>query len=398
MPDVKFKSSSLEKFSDELLSFLNDILKNYSAKDKKSLLEASVVEIINCLNIPPCGATIQDFKESPCSYVDEISKENTANQNKYFVAPFTNISVSAVGPVFYYNITDKKLYTLLQRRVRDDFQWWFPGGYVELPVAKIDYLLQERGNKEKIKIPDFESIKKAIVDKYYQNIKDYGSWQKAKKEINNSDFVRKLFKENNISWPKELDFSWEDAWIREVKEETGVDVRKYKEAVILDFKTNKNFFIGTERDRIINIDGRFAANLGDIKEEPKTSFPADEICEVKWFSLEDIKLENKNYFLPDGRKLTPYTALFIEEALYKIICNKIKSKGEILNNVNKEKIYLFCCLKTLQAYIISQKLETKFKEILEYNFGPLEIPHNLCSIKGAKLYQLIEELEDENIK
>ncbi|MBM3579984.1 MAG: hypothetical protein FJX34_04345, partial [Alphaproteobacteria bacterium] len=55
--------------------------------------------------LPFCGISIRSKKRS------------------YHISPFKQISISGVGPVFFLNKNDQKIYTALQRRFQDNFQW-----------------------------------------------------------------------------------------------------------------------------------------------------------------------------------------------------------------------------------------------------------------------------------
>ena len=86
-----------------------------------------IITALDQLKIPFSGTTI------------------TSGSKKYHISPFQQISISGLGPVFYINKKDQKIYTVLQRRFKDNFQWLTPGGYAELPPARCEYFTSENG-------------------------------------------------------------------------------------------------------------------------------------------------------------------------------------------------------------------------------------------------------------
>jgi 8-oxo-dGTP pyrophosphatase MutT (NUDIX family) len=322
-----------------------------------------IVKLLDELEIPFSGTTL-------------------ASENKKFhISPFPQITISGIGPVFYINKKNRKIYTLLQRRYKDNFQWWFPGGYVELPFANHGFFKQ-----------NFEKIKNATIDEMYKNSSKYG-WQKAKKEINDPQFLKKSFKKHKINWPKEIDANWLSAWQREVLEETGVNLEDFPKKIILDFKFNNTLMIGAERDRLTNIDGKFCAFLGELEKEPKTK-PDDETEELRWIALDEISFDDKkkNYF-SHGKIVNLYTATLIEEALFGVICHQIKQISKIKNPLTKQEISRFNTPQNLQSFLLEKqpaKAWQGYEEIskfLAWEFGELEIGKNLCGKDGKRFYK-----------
>ena len=346
---------------------------------KNQGLESKIIGLIEKLNIPFCGTLIQN-----------PSKKELVKSDKYFISPFTNISISGIGPVFYIDKKTSKIYTLLQRRFKDNYQWWFPGGYVELMPSGINNLLLNNGKK--INLPTFKQIKKATIEEYYKNIIKYNSWQKAKKEINNSEFLQQLFKKHKINWPKEIDYNWQDAWQREVFEETGVDIKKYKKAIILDFKNNSTLMIGAEKDRLTNIYGKFCALLGILDGMPEIS-PDNEVEEAKWVAIEDINYDKKfKKYLVHDFELNLYTQSLIEESLFELLNYKIQKFSKIKNSFNDQEISRFSSPQNLQSYILEKSTNFNLKQFsyvtnfLSWQFGELGIGNNLFGKFGNELY------------
>ncbi len=337
-------------------------------KTNKNLIAANqAIKFLNQLKIPFSGTTISNGSE------------------KYHISPFQQISISGIGPIFYLNQKNQKIYTLLQRRFKDNFQWWFPGGYVELPPAEHGFFLK-----------NFEKIKNATIDELYKNSISYGSWQKAKKEINDPKSLEKFFKKHKIKWPQEIDANWQAAWQREVLEETGVDLDAFPKKIILDFKFNHTLMIGAERDRLTNIDGKFCAFLGELTKEPKTA-PDHETEELRWIALDEISFnkKQKNYFAHQ-KIVNLYTVTLIEEALFEVICHEIKRISKIDNPFTKQQLSRFNTPQNLQGFLINQldlyphvKLKNNtLKKFLSWQFGELEISENLCSKNGDIFYKL----------
>jgi ADP-ribose pyrophosphatase YjhB (NUDIX family) len=319
-----------------------------------------IVEELDSLEIPFCGRTIESGKK------------------KYHLSHFPQITISGIGPIFYLNKKNQKIYTLLQRRFKDNFQWWFPGGYVELPPAGLGFFAE-----------NFEKIKNATIDELYKNAVSGDGWQKAKKEINDPKFLEKSFKKHKINFPKEVDANWQAAWQREVLEETGVNLDKFPQKIILDFKFNHTLMIGAERDRLTNIDGKFCAFLGELDKEPKSS-PDHETEELRWIALDEISFDKKkkNYFAHD-KIVNLYTATLIEESLFEIICHNIKQISKVKNPITKQEISRFNNPQNIQAFLIKKNIQTKVaREFLSWEFGELEIGKNLCGKSGDKFYHL----------
>lgn len=336
----------------------------------------------------PQGSLLQDVVNSLTSLKIPFSGTTIENDGKKFhISPFQQISISGIGPIFYTNKKNGKIYTLLQRRFKDNFQWWFPGGYVELPPAQLGFFKE-----------NYEKIKNATIDEYYKNAVEY-DWQKARAEINDPKKLEKTFKKHRLNWPKEIDANWQEAWQREVLEETGVDLDKF-ETTILDFKCNKTLMIGAERDRLINVDGKFCGFLGELDKEPKSK-PDAETEELRWISLDEISFDKKkkNYFA-HGKIVNLYTFTLIEEALFEMICHEIKKISKVKNPFNKQQISRFNNPQNMQVFLLEKLRDLKipkqdFSEIAEFlswQFGELEIGKDLCGKKGNKLYKTSLEI------
>ena len=106
------------------------------------------------------------------------------------LVPFTYSMTTFASdtPTLLKDINTKKIYTLLQRRSKDNLQWWFPGGYVEFLPSGITKLIGSDGKISKV--PDFAKVKKVAIEEYYKNIVKYSSWQKAHKEFFTRDVER----------------------------------------------------------------------------------------------------------------------------------------------------------------------------------------------------------------
>jgi hypothetical protein len=298
-------------------------------------------------------------------------------KKEYHISPFPQISISGIGPIFYYNKKEQRIYTLLQRRFKDNFQWWFPGGYVELPA------------KNRFFNKNFNKIKKATIDEFYQQSLDCKDWQKARKKINDPKELAKLFKKHKINWPKKFDANWQEAWKREVLEESGINIDKFLQTIILNLKISETLMLGAESDRLVNIDGKFCAFLGELNKEPKSK-PDNEIEESKWIAINDINFsEKEKKYISHKNIVNPYVISLIEEALFEIICYKIKEISKIKNPITKQQISRFNTPQNLQSFLLNNHLDLQnkdVKEFLSWEFGDLEIGKNLCGKKGDKLY------------
>lgn len=295
--------------------------------------------------------------------------------SKYHISPFPQTSVSGIGPIFYRNKQNQKIYTLLQRRFKDNFQWWPPGGYVELPAR--DGFFKE----------NFKKIKNATINEYY-NSKDKQDWQRAYKEINNPKKIAKNFKKHKLNWPKEVDFNWRCAWQREVLEETGINLDKFKNKLILDLQNTHTLTVGVEPDRLINIDGKFCAFLGELEKAPKTT-PDAETEELRWIALDEISFDKNNYAAHE-KIVNFYGFTLIEEGLFRIICHKIQEISKIVNPITKQEISSFDSPQNLQSFLILNpkiKRTKEVKEFLAWEFGELGIGKNLCGKNGDLLYK-----------
>ena len=313
-----------------------------------------IIEILDSLKIPFSGSAI----------------------GSYHISPYPQTSVSGVGPVTYRDKKTKKIYTLLQRRFKDNFQWWIPGGYVELP-ARDDFFTK---NSEK--------IKNATISQYYKNAAKQG-WQRAYKDINDPEKLAETFKEHKINWPKEVDYNWQQAWQREVLEETGVNLDEFKNKVIFNLNSTNTLTVGVEPDRLINIDGKFCAFLGDLDKAPEIT-PDEETEELQWIALDEISFDKENY-LARGKIVNLYTVTLIEEGLFRMICHKIKEISKIKNPVTKQEISRFNTPQNLQSFLILNpqiKRTEEIEEFLSWKFGDLEIGENLCSKDGDRLYDI----------
>lgn len=334
------------------------------SSQKTNKTENGIIKLLDSLKIPFSGTTIK------------------SGAKKYHISPFPQISISGIGPIFYRNKKDKKIYTLLQRRFKDNFQWWFPGGYVELPERQGFFL------------DNLQKIKNATIKEFYQNSLESGNWQKARQEINDSKKLAKIFKKHQINWPKEIDYNWQDAWKREVLEESGVNLDDFPKAIILDLKMTQTFMIGAEADRLVNIDGKFCAFLGELTKEPK-SIPDDEVEESKWIAIEEIIFDKKQKkYIVAKNQLNPYVISLIEESLFEIICSKIKEISRIKNPITKQEISRFETPQNLQCFLIekSKNLDlmkfNSINEFLAWKFGELKIAKNLCGKNGDIFYKI----------
>ena len=312
-----------------------------------------ITEILDSLKIPFSGSAV----------------------GSYHVSPFPQASVSGIGAVIYRNKKTKKIYTLLQRRFKDNFQWWVAGGYVELP-PRDDFFTK-----------NFQKIKNATISEYQKNAVKQG-WQKAYKEINDPKKLAETLKKHKINWPKEVDFNWQSAWQREVLEETGVDLEKFKDRLIFDLNSSNTLTVGAEPDRLVNIDGKFCAFLGELDKAPQTK-PDEETEELCWIALDEISFDKKNY-VAHGKVVNLYTIGLIEEGLFRTICHKIQEISKIKNPITKQEISRFNTPQNLQSFLILNPKIKRTKEIVEFlawEFGELEIGKNLCGKDGDELYE-----------
>lgn len=319
-----------------------------------------IITFLDSLEIPFSGSTI------------------ASAQKKYHVSPFPQISISGIGPIFYINKKTQKIHTILQRRFKDNFQWWFPGGYVELPTPQHGFFLK-----------NFEKIKNATIDEFYKNAMKYDSWQKAKKEINDPKKLEKIFKKHDLKWPHETDANWQSAWQREVLEETGIDLNKFPKKIILDFKFNHTLMIGAERDRLTNIDGKFCAFLGELEKAPQTK-PDGETEELRWIALDEISFnKQKKNFFAHKKIVNLYTVTLIEEALHEVICYEIKRISKIKNPLTKQEISRFNTPQNLQSFLFEScfNMSSNIFKFLSWQFGELEIGKNLCGKDGYWFYK-----------
>jgi ADP-ribose pyrophosphatase YjhB (NUDIX family) len=198
-----------------------------------------------------------------------------------------------------------------------------------------------------------------------------------------------ILKKNKINWPKKVDSNWQAAWYREVLEETGINLDKFKHKLIFDLKKNHNFMMGAEPDRLVNIDGKFCAFLGELEKAPKT-VADNETEELRWIALDEIYFDKKNYLL-DGKIVNLYAVTLIEEGLFAIICHQIKEISKIINPFTKQQVSRFNTPQNLQSFLIlnSQIKRTKeIKEFLNWEFGELEVGKNLCGKNGDRLYEI----------
>jgi 8-oxo-dGTP pyrophosphatase MutT (NUDIX family) len=313
-----------------------------------------IAKILDSLKIPFFGSTI----------------------GSYHVYKFPQASVSGIGPVIYRNKKTKKIYILLQRRYKDNFQWWVAGGYVELP------------SHDNFFTKNFQKIKNATIGEYKKNAVKQG-WQKSYKEINDPKKLIKILKKHKINWPKEVDFNWQSAWQREVLEETGVDLDKFADRLIFDLNSSKTLTVGVEPDRLVNIDGKFCAFLGELDKAPKI-IPDHETEELQWIALDEIFFDKKN-FVARGKIINLYSIAIIEEGLFRIICHKIQEISKIINPVTKQVISKFNTPQNLQCFLILNpqiKRSREIKKFLTWEFGELEIGKNLCGKDGDELYKI----------
>jgi 8-oxo-dGTP pyrophosphatase MutT (NUDIX family) len=345
------------------------ILMKKLSNQKINKKENEIIELLDELKIPFSGTVIY------------------CGQKKYHISPFQQISISGIGPIFYLNKKDQKIYTLLQRRFKDNFQWWFPGGYVELPSATADFFSK-----------NFQKIKEATIKEFYKNSLEAQDWQKARKEINDPKKLEKIFKKQGIKWPKEIDANWQSAWQREVFEETGVDLDKFPQALILNLKMSQTLMLGAESDRLVNIDGKFCAFLGELEKAPEST-PDHEVEELKWIATDEIIFDKKQKkYLAANFCVNPYVLSLLEESLFEFLCHKIKQISKIKNPLTKQEISRFNTVQNLQSFLIEKSSNFKIKklefikEFLSWKFGECEIGKNLCGKNGNKLYKTTLEI------
>lgn len=324
----------------------------------------NLINLLKKLNIPFSGTTIQSGK------------------NKYHISPFQQISLSGIGPIFYINNQNQKIYTLLQRRFKDNFQWWFPGGYVEIPSAQSGFFLE-----------NFQKIKAATIEEFYQNSLTSHSWQKPWEDINNPKKLRQTLLKHQLEWPEEIDSNWQSAWQREVLEETGIDLDKFPQALTLDLKMTKTLMLGAEGDRLVNIDGKFCSLLGSLDAEPKTK-PDHEIEELQWIDIETILFnEKQQQYVTANNLINPYVLAVLEESLFEIICHQITEISKTRNPITKQQISKFNTPQNIQSFLLAilphniDDLDL-IKDFISWKFGELNITQNLCGKNGNKFYKL----------
>lgn len=246
-------------------------------------------------------------------------------------------SESGAGLVTYTDAKTGEIMVLLEQPLRNFDKegkpksvdaWEHIAGYRE--VGDEAPLVKAADTPSNMIAPTQKNLKEAFGEKLAELQKADTSAEAIEAYFADSKNIRKLLEAKNIDWKQLKDINLSDAFVREVGEETGVDISAAK---ILAVQVTGTTNFGSAGGRNNHTDHMFATDLGVLEEAPKLTPQEKEVKEVKWVSLKDIKVdENHAYVIPGAEKgsdqLKAHAAPLMELALEKLLDEKIRKATE----------------------------------------------------------------------
>ncbi len=394
----------MKDVSEAILETIRNRLAELPSAQRRQALSTAITELLNSSGIVMDGGMVQSpllvSPEAVTQIAALLSKRPTLTRNKYAVYPFVRPSMSASGPCFYMDARTGELFVLLLRRIKDSHQWLYPAGYMEVMPSNTSSVYSERVSEsarnkaeeatigvhinsedrqgdarviETLALPDARAIQFLIYEEFRRLVSREG-WNNAVGRLTDVNYVRSLLARHRAHWPEHMDLSSRSTFIREVREESGLDLAAYPDAIIKMARSIDTISLGSGGERLYNTDQLYFAWLGMLEHAPALAPGENEVCEAGWIPVRDIcYAPDKNQYLikKDNRPLHFNAIPALEYALSGLLSFFIGRVSRIRKPKRDGYVSLFDNAATVQAALIrlAQDHYPAIEALIDVNIG-----------------------------
>lgn len=308
------------------------------------------------------GLTVSDAAPESLPEAAELARvlgvQPTPHRSHYSVYPHPKPSVGASGVVLYEEAATGEPVMLLVRRKKDAGQWTYPAGYMELlpegdrivadrVSANTRHLLEEQTEgglaahavppplrdsgpaPAILSVPPGRQVRNELDGEFRRLLIERG-WEAANTLMNDAGHVRRALARAGMELPEGVDVTIGENLVREVGEETGLDLSAYPDARprFVRMDTSLAYSSGGQRNYTAN--PHFLVDLGRRAAPPPLGSRQGEIVDVAWVPVRDVSNQGGgNHYVvrgPAGGEdlpLDPYTVPVIQETLHQWLSAKI---------------------------------------------------------------------------
>lgn len=293
-------------------------------------VKSALLSSINALGVPDVGGEIAaagpDLQQLTNALAGQLGTQPT-HRKELSVYPYARPSIGASATVIYTDAAtgDTKM-LMARKRLKSgeaENRWVYPAGYMDLigeqPLGgdvHADKLLHHaiaNGVKSKAQID---------------------GWQEAKIAFSDPQTIREAASAAGIALPPNKDVSDVENAIREVHEETGLDLTPYKDKIRrVDAPTTLSLSSGASQ-RIYTVAPHFVVDLGTLDTPPpmRDDFTeaGKEIAERKWISLSAIEKTPDSTYMAEGVPINDYAIGPIQQSLNQALSQRIADASAVL--------------------------------------------------------------------
>lgn len=209
------------------------------------------------------------------------------------------------GMVAYTDKRTGEVNILLIRQQRGTLdQWEFPAGFMSSPPDV------KEGSEN---VPSLDALR-ATVNSHYESLLEQHGWREAKRQTQNPDTLRHWLSENpnTANTPNKWDVNDRENYMRELREETGLDVQTYPNAHTWHVDTYCNLISSGGGHHAMIANPHFVTYLGELDTPPELRTNGQEANEhihtAAWVPLKAIIKHNNKSYTIDQNQLTYSTA------------------------------------------------------------------------------------------
>jgi ADP-ribose pyrophosphatase YjhB (NUDIX family) len=328
-----------------------------SQKAKQELFDSYMVSLANAGGINMDGKTFYDPAARSAPEVENLAgalgTKATPHRNSISVYPFARQSGGASGTILYTDANTNEPMLLLVRRKKDADRWGYPAGYMDIMpeggkilAGRVDEAARDKleeqtvgkrlesaapqvpnaqagAREQEVVLPDQAAMRKVLDVEYREQLSARG-WSEAQRLMQDSDYIREILKKNGLAIPVEagVDVTSKENFLRETKEETGLDVSSFANArtrPIRPGEVSLNYSSGNQRN--YTSCPHYLTDLGTLASPPQVAPVTGDVMEAAWIPVRNIRRGadgNYNVITADGKTAMPlsaYAVPVIEESL-----------------------------------------------------------------------------------
>lgn len=313
-------STSSPPASEALSNLASRIDTTIDPDTQRQLIAETASTLLKSLRVPFTGMTVGAEK----------------NGSSYSVYPEPRGSESAAVVVIARDAeSGERMILLEQKKARggqsqDTVSWEFPAGFrTVVPEAGVVSSSAEGSNMQP---PTEENLRIVVKGEIDRMIREGQTASEIKERFENPEAMQTLFAEHGIGLSPDIDITLKHTALREVKEETGVDLAALHADVryATSFSTSS---YGSSANRINHTDHLFVADLGTVSNFPTIKLNGEteaeqEIAKAAWVPLKNITLNNGQYSFTTDHIVAP-----------KDVINALRSQGaQTIDQINANRI------------------------------------------------------------